>query len=269
MFKRECVIEWDDVRDTFLHIANGGSHPQAAIRQTVRECKDGERLDFYGCKLEEMRDWLENGFVSPELSDASSQVKEIQQSEIIYDEEGENVDVAAALSGDDEPFYEPEDRPLKPGIRMVVELAFLAQMPARCLAEYGAWVAAILANFEGEGIDVELDVEMPSERNLIENDPDSSNTMFVRVKRAGEIREYADYSALFSPGGFRLLGFTTRAMACQEWGVKCSVGYGISTRGAWDVLWEPQGRVLRITRESRASSFPRESMQSKLESVLD
>lgn len=266
MFKRETVLEWDDVRDTFLHIADGGSYPQGAIVETIAEVK--REPDFYGSTLEEMRGWLREGYFSPELSDAATQVKEIDQSEIVYDEEGENVDVAAALSGDDSPFYEPEDRPVRPGIRVVVQLAFLGVTRKEIIAEYGAWVAAILANFEGEGIDVELDVELPSAMMLVKGDAESRNNMIVRVKRAGEIRDYSDYSALFSPGGFRLLGFTARAMACQEWGVKCAQGYGCSDKGQWGVEWTPEDRTLKITRPPSPMDFPQEMMTEKVEKLL-
>lgn len=265
-FARECVLEWDDVRDTFIHVAKGGDYPQGAIVESVSNCRRSS--SFYGNTVDEMLTYLHSGFTSPDISDAASMVKEIHTAEILYDEEGENIDVAAALSGDDEPFWTVEDIPTKPGVRLIVELAFLGVTRSHILAQYGAWLGATVANLEGEGIDVELDVELPSAQNLITGDKKSSNTMIIRVKRSGEIREFADYSALFAPGGFRLLGFTARAMACEKWGVHCSYGYGSSLDREWGTIWDAQERTLRITRPAAPDRFPREYLDSELAALL-
>jgi len=268
-FKREIVIDWDEIRETYFKIRGGERHPQSAsaflhnLPTTQREADL-----FYGATGEQMDEWLHNGFTSDEIQGADLYVKDIHLPEQIWDEEGENVDVCAALSGDDEPFVEWEDLPSKPGIRVVAELAFLGGTQPSVIAEYGAWLAGALANLEGEGVDVELDVAHPSAQNLVENDSGSSNQMIVRIKRAGEVRDFADYSALFSPGGFRILGFTARFIACQKWGVTCSSGFGRSTNRSWDIDWDPTDRTLYITRPAQPSNFPAEMMTAKLAEVM-
>ena len=84
----------------------------------------------------------------------------------------------------------------------------------------------------------------------------------------GEVRDFADYSALFSPGGFRILGFTARFIACQKWGVQCSSGFGRSTNRSWDIDWDPTDRTLYITRPAQPSNFPAEMMTAKLAEVM-
>lgn len=261
-FKRETVIEWDDLRAQFIRAANGERHPQAAMNHTISSANG--RQSFYGDNLPGMIDKLEHGFTSPEIQGADAYVKEIRLPQIIWDEEGENVDVCAALAGDDEPFFQWEDIPHKPGIKVVAELAFLGATNVKVIGQYGAWLAGLIANLEGEGVDVELDIAMPSARNLIKRDEESSNQVIIRVKRAGEIRDFADYSALFSPGGFRLLGFTARAMACQEWGVKCSSGFGQSLNREWGVAWDDAERTLYVTRPATPRDFPADDMTAEL-----
>lgn len=264
-FKRETVIEWDDLRAEFMRVANGGKHPQAAFNQTIQRGSDPYMAQrFYGDSVAGMVDKLEHGFTSPEIAGAEAYVKEIRLPQIIFDEEGENVDVCAALAGDDEPFFQWEDIPHKPGIKIVAELAFLGTTNVRVIGEYGAWLAGLIANLEGEGVDVELDIALPSERGLVDNDPRSANQMIIRVKRAGEVRDFTDYSALFSPGGFRLLGFCARAMACQEWGVKCSSGFGHSLNREWGVAWDDSERTLYVTRPATPYEFPADQMTAEL-----
>jgi len=266
-FKRETVIEWDDLRETFLAAAEDNfMHPQAAFMKTVYGARDAFRAEsFYGNTTGEMCGFLHNGFTSDELASAEAYVKEITLPNLIWDEEGENVDVAAALSGDDEPFFQWEDIPTKPGIKIVAELAFLAGTSPSTIGRYGAWLAGLIANLEGEGVDVELDIALPSERNLVNQDLNSRNQMVIRVKRAGEVRDFADYSALFSPGGFRILGFCARAMACQMWGVTCSTGFGSSyDRKRWGVCWDDSERTLYITRPAQPESFPADEMTARL-----
>lgn len=265
-FKRECVIEWDELRETFLAVAaHERSHPQAAFNYTVESARGTHSVDsFYGSGTDAMVEYLHNGFSSDEIAGAGAYVKNIVLPTLIYDEEGENVDVAAALSGDDEPFFQWEDVAVKPGIKVVAELAFLGATQASVIGEYGAWLAGLIANLEGEGIDVELDIALPSAKNLVERSH-SSNQTVIRVKRAGEVRDFADYSALFAPGGFRVLGFCARAMACQEWGVECSLGFGSSVdRQRWNVSWDDAERTLYVTRPGTPQDFPAEAMTEAL-----
>jgi len=106
-FKREIVIDWDEIRETYFKIRGGERHPQSAsaflhnLPTTQREADL-----FYGVTGEQMDEWLHNGFTSDEIQGADLYVKDIHLPEQIWDEEGENVDVCAALSGDDEPFVE-------------------------------------------------------------------------------------------------------------------------------------------------------------------
>ena len=269
-FKRETVLEWDDVREFFIEAVANGDNTRFSARQrdavaTIRAANPS----FHGSTIAEMVEWLEHGFTSDEIQGAESYVKDIHLPEQIWDEEGENVDVCAALSGDDEPFVEWEDLPSKPGIKVVAELAFLGVVQPNVIAEYGAWLAGMVANLEGEGVDVELDVAHPSGGSLIASDDRSKNQMIVRVKRAGEVRDFADYSALFSPSGFRLLGFSARVMACEAWGVTCSSGFGRSLdRRNWEVRWDATERTLYVLRPASPSHFPAEQMSAQLAEVM-
>lgn len=261
-FKREIVIEWDELRSEFIRVAGGGRHPQPAFGHVIESAEYMQ--SFYGDDVKGMVDKLEHGFTSPEIQGAEAYVKEIRLPQIIWDEEGENVDVCAALAGDDEPFFQWEDIPHKPGIKIVAELAFLGSTNVSVIGEYGAWLAGLIANLEGEGVDVELDIAMPSERGMLTSDHRSQNQVIIRVKRAGEVRDFADYSALFSPGGFRILGFCARAMAAEAWGLKCDMSFGSSKSREWGVAWDDVERTLYVTRPACPRDFPAEAMTAQL-----
>lgn len=277
-FKRNFIIRWDDLRTRFFaeveNKAPISRFSEAALGVKARWRTEPEYVPgrkapgaFYGASLKQTVEWTHNGYTPPEFAHAAGYMQKVMQGDWVYNEEGENVDVAAALSGDDEPFVDWQEAPTRPGLAITIELAFLASTRAEVIAEYGAWVAGMLATFEEQGIDLAVDVELPSGSGLVTSDSGSKNQMTIRVKQPGEISGFQDWSVLFAPSGFRTLGFLTRAMACEEWQVVCSTGFGQSySRPDWDAEYDEGTRHLRILRPPSPRSFDASKLTEKIRS---
>ena len=265
--KRTFVVEWAKVRARFLDEIEGRGQRNPYSVEAFENLRNGTWAggSFLGATKDQAIGWVRNGYNPPEFAHAAGYVQPVMHGSWVYDEEGENVDVGAALSGDDEPFVDWAEAPSRPGLKLNIELAFLGSTPARVIAEYGAWVAGMLSTFETQGIDLELDVELPSQSGLCKEDQHSANQMIVRVKRPGEIMPFEDWSSLFSPSGFRTLGFTTRAMACEEWGMTCRTGFGQSgKRPNWDAQYDANARHLSIHRPPSPTSFDAERLTKQI-----
>jgi hypothetical protein len=118
------------------------------------------------------------------------------------------------------------------------------------LADYGQWIASLIAGLQGRAFDLQIDVfsvvRMPFGKTL-----DLVRTN-VRVKRFGKRSSLKSWGALFSPTGYRMLGFCARMMACSEHGRLCNPGMGASVAPGFDVKLD--GRVLTITCNPGAST---------------
>ena len=264
-YTKTATFDYAEVKRTFLDTVEGRArHPQAVHMNSVLRWKTGANRDFTGCYLSEMIDWVKNGFHPEEMTGIEDYFEARPRRKIRFTDEGE-LDLSLALSGFDYPFMEWEKRDRKPGLKVTIELAFLASTKAPVIAAYGAWVAGVIASLEQQGYDLAVEIQMPSRKDVYQRAQKTACNLVV--KRENEASDFTEWSALFSPGGFRMLGFTARAMACQEWGVKLASGYGSSLDRRWDILFNEEDRHLMITRPASPRDFPAEEMTAKLANV--
>jgi hypothetical protein len=224
---------------------------------------------WVGATLSEMNEWLTSGYtveglngVDPSLFPARPKRK------IIYAEEGDELLIDLAWSGVDEHFIEWEKRNTKPGLRVEIECGFSATIDSAVLNAYQRWIARMLQSLEEAAIDCEIDIAYRG-RNCFSGDYGEVAETRVRVKESGEASDFAAWSAMFSPGGFRQLTFAGIVMNAEFHGKTADLGLGVPvTEREWTLAYDPESNTLRVA-NSNAGNFPEFEMTEKFKAVLD
>lgn len=236
----------------------------------AREDRDKTRYsesqrDWNGNSAYEMREYIREGYYSPHYQgiDAYSQDRERQKS--FYSEEGDELDLFLAWSGDPTPFLATEERPAKPGMRIVADFGMACTTSAETIEKYGQWLAGLCGGLEASGFDLEVDVSVAT-RALFQGERGGPSDgpvtdVMIRLKKVDQQTDYANWSPMFAPGGYRILGFSALWMAADQYQREASgnLGYPLS-RTDWAVDWDESERTLKIWSPNTPRDFPRERM---------
>jgi hypothetical protein len=142
------------------------------------------------------------------------------------------------------------------------------------LADYGAWLAGEISRLEEEGYDLDVSVSMPLRGVLKGNKGQESNAVLdtqVVLKRENEASDFRSWSAMFSPMGFRVIGFTAVFMAAAHFGRDTRWGLGqCAPQGdSWGVLFNNDTRTMRVLVPlNPRGQFDPEEMTEKLMAAL-
>lgn len=269
-FTHTATLDFSDVRSTFERVVDG--NPAASKRAGNRDLHSAHSStwakggSWVGASVEDMKRWLSAGFpvenlagIEPDLITPRSRRK------MKFGDDGE-LQLDMMWSGFDYPFLEWEKRERKPGMRVEIGFVFNAHISADVIAQYARWVAQALSTLENEGYDCEILVSVAT--NDMHSGGGSTNTL-MRVKRENEASDFASWSALFSPGGFRMLGFTALVMGADQLGftAKSSLGHAMANRD-WDCSFDNENRTLRILNHQNPSDYPHERMTNALKAAI-
>jgi hypothetical protein len=257
----ERTMTYDEVAQMWRAICHGGAKLpfQGSTLERQRLGWQTADLSFYGGTLAQMTEHVDQGWLAPgmDLKPGKPQVERYRRR---YDDMDGELDVDRALMGDDRYYVKRQPRVRQAGLQLNVQFNFLADTPASVLADYGQWVAELIAGLQGRSFDLQIDVF--SQVNMAIKRQMQVVRTNIRVKRFGKRSSLKSWGALFSPTGYRNLGFCARMMACSEAKVMCANGMGSSIAPGWDVKLD--GRELTITCHAGGSRFPRELMDAKL-----
>jgi hypothetical protein len=215
---------------------------------------------FAGCTREDMRGWIDNGYVATGMK-LKPAVNSRPRRKMRFAEEGE-LQVDMALSGHDTPYLTWGKRTRTPGLKLKVELAVRGNTPAAVLKDYAEWLAALVAGMQGKGFDLEIDVV--SRAKGVVNGSTAQVDVGVRVKRFGRKSDLKSWGAIMSPGGFRHLIFLARILACEANGKPASPNFGGSFGPAWGLDFDANTRTLTVKCAAVSAEFPREEMDRQL-----
>lgn len=226
--------------------------------------------NFYGCRLAETLSYLASGFEVEGLDginpDAIPRRKRARSR--FNDSEGDfRYDLFC--SGDDRYYLEFERREVIPGITVEFETGFLADIPAETIAAYARWICQALIAIETSGVDAAIYATATGSRRM--TDSDENLQWRMSVKKEGERCDFTEWSALFSPGSYRQLGFFTNILAADANMRRISTGMGASISKGWGVSFDKDSRTLRITHVSTGYPgirFPEADMTAKLSQAL-
>lgn len=265
---RNVVLDFAYVKREFVKaIDKKRPMPDPAIANSASGWHEDRKSDWTGCSLKEMRDWLANGYTSKDFAQAGSYIPKRKKRSLRFGEEGE-LQVDLALSGHDFPFLDWEQRERKPGMRIVVDLCFSCGTTSKAITKYAAWVAGLLGSFEAQGYDLEVDVAFPvyglfSGESGYTDSGNRTNTL-VRVKRANEASDFTEWSAMFSPGGFRMLGFFAMGLVAQKTKKKLSYCIGYPADNGWSCDFREQERTLYLWTPNSGNSPPIDRLNEEL-----
>lgn len=256
------TIEFAEVRSRWLALVAGTQKPWG--RTLSRLLSQWQREGHWiGCTIEQMKGWLASGYTTEALSGAFAQYNRTSpRRKLRFDEEGE-LQADLAMSGFDQPFLQWERRPRKPGLAVNIELSSSGSTDAKVIAAYTTWVAQMLLRFETEGYDLEVNVTN-TVRGLYGNRSEVDQTR-VRVKRENEAADFTNWSAMFSPGGLRMLMFSAKCVGGEVKGMDVSSGLGGPIGTAYECTFDADTRTLTVMCPRTASEFPAADMTAQLE----
>lgn len=259
----ESTMTYDDVAQTWRGIVHDRRQipGQARAQNTLL---DGwrDQPDHYGATLAQMTDWVDHGRLADGMTIKASPPSFDRQKLRFNDFDGE-LDVERLLDGDDRPFRLREKRQRQRAVRLAIQYNFRSNVDPSVLAAYAHWCAELIAGLQSGSFDLQIDVFSDVKMEILKaTRPVRTN---IRVKRFGKRSSLKSWGALFSPAGFRMLGFTARLMACHEHGVPCNPNMGASQAPGWGLSFDEETRTLTInTNASEGVRFPKEMMDTKL-----
>lgn len=216
--------------------------------------KDGDKCAFClgrgttsweGARPADTLDWMEWGFRAKEFQHSAEYIPKHDKMRVFWNEDDGEVDIGRLYGGFDDFFLDSQIRPSRPGMRLQIEYSFAFDTSPHVVAQYGAWCAGFIRSLEMTGYDLVVDMWIHLD-NLYDGDHGKRTSLLVRVKRENEVSNFTEWSALFSPSGYRHLGFTAKCIGGDKIGKRAtsSLGTCIYADG-WNVTYDRQrGTVL-------------------------
>lgn len=231
------------------------------VRDTVRRWNTD--TGFYGGTTDDMKRYIKNGYrtgsVLGEFLPGVLRTRDgtAKRGRWQWSEAGDEIDVGLALSGDASPFRSFEASPTAGGLNIRALYSFQSNVDHNVIAAYGAWIARLLATCNGAGVSPALTIDQYGER--LTSRHRTLVLIRLRVKQENEALDWHRYSCLFSPTGYRHLGFTALMYAGGSNVLPGTLASGLGgcvSQGEWGVEWEPTTRTLTVNAPAYADQFP-------------
>jgi hypothetical protein len=136
-----------------------------------------------------------------------------------FDEEGDEFDVGALLSGDDRPWLQTKFESTKPIVRILCDVCASAGVDARAMLGRGCVIAAVASKLERIGFGVQIFIGFSCR---------GGGQRFASTVRVKDSDERVDEAALAfwmaHPAAFRRIGFRVIEASEADW-----LGYGYGT----------------------------------------
>lgn len=257
--------QWHDMSEAdFGRLSFAGS----GRRVVESYCRESGYSSFSDGDNTAIIDRIRNGYDLERLEGVESPntLHAEQRKRRMTDDADGEYDHTAFLNGDAE-YYVVKDRPApKRGLHVEISLCFSGSVSGRVCSEYGVWTAQALRALKAARHDLSI---VATNRTDHAYDGERSSDTHVTLKRYGQTMLAADWAVLFSPGGYRSLMFTCKALAAHTDGAALSSGLGSpQVARDWGLDWNRETRTLKINNPRNASSFPAQEMTRKLGEIL-
>jgi hypothetical protein len=267
--QRYVILEWAEVKDRVMRTIEGGeawkSQPAMEYNLLGMHRSPYQKTWYTGDSYApaHLLGWLRDGFRAPEFANSAEIVPAALQHRATWSDEDGDIDLGRLYGGHDEFMLGMAERETKPGVRVQIEYAFACGVTGKCIASYGAWVAGLLGAMEQYGFDMVVDMWIPLD-NLYNGDRGVRSNVLVRVKKANETSDFTEWSSIFSPAGYRTLGFSAKCVAGDKIGKTASSSLGMTIGGkTWNLVYDPEESLVTITCNQRAyagEAFPHEKL---------
>jgi hypothetical protein len=260
------AIEWAEIKDRFTDSVRHGKRWDQPFQAKLRKIYADPYTvnDWAGGSGAQALGWLDDGYNAPEFALAAQTVATEYKPRTTWSEEDGDVDLGRMLGGYDDFYLGTAESEARPGLKVTADCFFAASVPAQTVADYGAWVAGVIGSLEARGFDLEISLAARVTEMYVGRQ--GRTDMEIRVKRPGELSDFTEWSALFSPIGVRWLVFTGFGVAAASVGKQmtsfCSCSLPSERFG---VTYDAETNHLRITAAQRSSgSFPGDAMSDAL-----
>jgi len=230
-----------------------------------RKTDDG----WSGLTNDQMLNILKFGYQVPGLDGVDSVLMEgAPRRKTRFMDEGDEMMIDMVLSGESEHFMVREKRYSKPSLNVKIGIAFSSIIPQEIVNAYQSWCARMLQTIDAWGLQMQVDLLSPGMGQF--GSTEKTHTVVIRVKESGEASDFANWSPMFSPGGFRHLTFLGIIQSADRAGMAVSHGLGRPTNcKEWDVEYDKETNELLVLNNNDHSAFPEFIMTQKLVAVLN
>jgi hypothetical protein len=234
-----------------------------------------ENSGFYGGTTDDARTYIRDGYKTSAMIGEflpgvlRTRSGESLRGQWIWNDYGDEIDVGLALSGDAQPFRSFESAATLGGMNINALMAFNSGTDFNVIAQYGQWVARLLATCAGAGVSPGLCIDHYGNGTTHKTD---DSLVRIRVKQENDAIDWARYSALFSPIGYRHLCFASLLRASGDpnglpGGIGSDLGRACGPNhnsNDWDLGWDHATRTITLWGPTNPREFPADEMTRKL-----
>lgn len=307
--ERHIVIEWSDVKERFLEVVAEGkpwprnkanaSHHHAGDMQKASnhlyappKCSKKRELGHSEYRCPECRaynvwqaeygkdswaggsfgdsvKYLREGYFAEEFAHSAEYVALATKKRPTWAEEPDgDLDLSRLYGGFDDYYLVPSEQEKKPGLRVMIEFAFACGVDAKTIEKYGAWVAGLLGSLESSGYDLTVDLWIPLDGLFVDSKGRRDNVL-IRVKRENEVSDFTEWSGIFSPAGYRHIGFCAKLVAGDKVNTRAVDHLGTTLVSQWGLDYDKENSILKIHCDQRGhgmyggNAFPTDSLNKK------
>lgn len=268
------TIDWADLKEAVTGSIERKTSPEfqndrnLSTWNHVTQDDGASETSFRGYSLTQAKEWAVNGYESDALSGISDFAPPIREKRrFIYSDEGDEIDLSAAWSGEDNFMTRWTKRDAIPGIAIEFFVNLYAGVSAATVNAYIHWIAQAIFAIEAAGIDPEISMGVHSQWRWSSK---RGGYTKIRVKREGETVDSSHWSAMVSPAAFRTFGFAAIILAADSIGCFADGGIDAPNRSdSWDVKFDPESQTILVMSPWDSSSFPEAEMTQKLRDAID
>lgn len=266
------TVEWSALKGIVREALESNEVPsvkRAGNKRSILSHTTGVGGGFYGYTSNQLKRWVTEGYDTDALRGLGEFDPPLREKRRYrYVEDGDEIIVDRALSGDDTFMAEFTPRPNIPGVAIEAEIMFAAMVSAEVVNAYNVFVCKALLTLESEGIDCQVTLKFSSDDA---GDDGKFYHSIVRVKKENEATDFRSFSAMLSPAALRTFGFVALALQAESNGSTVSHTMGLGNRSShkWTVEWNSERRVLEFRCPYTGSrEFPEAEMYRKLRAAL-
>lgn len=260
--------DWAELATFYREIVNPETDVSwdrsGAIDSTLRPAQPG---DWSGASAKQIVERLDDGYDLPALDGvATPSTLEAEKARWRWTDNPEGEYQHDAFLNGEADYYVLRDRiGPKPGINIEVAMNFSASVNESIIGQYGTFVGQTIRAMQGQGYDCAITL-ITRESRLLDGERKSGSC--ITVSRFGEVIMAHDWSAIFSPGGFRHLVFAAYIMPGfdENARVYSSLGHPEPRKNEFDIEFDRDSRTIRIHCDARSygGSFPAAALTDKL-----
>jgi hypothetical protein len=247
------VVTFDEVRETFLRLYEKGADSLGIKRSdNLARMKSWEASwrsgsDFAGGRMADMVGYLHHGYQIPGLQLEPSLAPVRKRRKITFNDMEGDFQYDLFRSGFDFPYMTGTPREVTPAMDYELDCTFSGGINASEVTAYTSWNLKALIALETAGIGCDVFIS-----NRVTNPFKAKNggtfgdaELRVKVANADGATDFLDWSAIFAPGGYRMLIFMMKLLHADELGYGLSEGVGSPmTPDRYGVKFREDDRVI-------------------------